>query len=172
MEYIALVDENDIIIGYDEKLKVHEEGALHRAFSVLIYDRNGNMLIQQRSSKKYHSPSLWTNSCCSHQIPSDNDIVASAKRRVFEELGITGLRLKEVDIIQYKCTFDNGLTENEIDHIFVAEYEGEVDFNRDEIDDIKWIGKEELMKWINNKPEEFTYWFKVLMSSESINKRN
>lgn len=168
MEYIALVDENDKIIGYDEKLKVHEEGALHRAFSVLIYDKMGKMLIQQRSSKKYHSPSLWTNACCSHQIPSDNDIVASAKRRVFEELGIEEITVKEIDIIQYKCTFENGLTENEIDHIFVANYDGEVNFNKDEIDDIKWVGKEELVKWINDKPEEFTYWFKVLMSNESI----
>lgn len=164
MEYIAVVDEQDRIIGYEEKLKVHEEGSLHRAFSILLYDKSENMLLQQRSSKKYHSPSLWTNACCSHQIESDKDIMASAKRRIFEELGIEAVELEEIDLIQYKCSFDNGLIENEIDHIFVGNYDGKVNFNKDEIDDIKWINKEELINWINDKPDEFTYWFKVLVN--------
>lgn len=163
MEYIAIVNESDEIIGYKEKMYVHEQGILHRAFSVIIYDNDDNMLIQQRSSAKYHSPSLWTNSCCSHERESDGMIVNAAKRRVFEELRIEHIDLIEVDTFKYECHFENNLVENEIDHIFIGKYNGNVNFNKEEIDAVRWIGEEELLQWIEEKPEEFTYWFKVLM---------
>lgn len=164
MEYIAIVNELDEIKGYEEKIYVHEQGILHRAFSVILYNDNKKILIQQRSSKKYHSPSLWTNSCCSHERKSDKTILNAAKRRVFEELGIERIEIKEVDIFKYKCDFKNGLIENEIDHIFIGKYNGEVNFNREEIDAVKWISEEEILQWIEDRPEEFTYWFKVLMN--------
>lgn len=163
MEYIAITSEQDEILGYKEKLYVHEKGILHRAFSIIIYDKDDNMLIQKRSSKKYHSPSLWTNSCCSHQRKSDNSIIDAAKRRLNEELGIKEIELIQLDKIKYKCHFDNGLIENEIDYVFIGVYNGEINFNKNEIDDLKWIDNESLFEQIERRPNEFTYWFKILV---------
>lgn len=162
MEYIAVVNDLDQIVGYEEKLDVHKNGTLHRAFSVIIYDDNGNMLIQQRSSKKYHSPSLWTNACCSHQRHDDKTIADAARRRIFEELGIIDIELKQVDKIRYKCLFENGLIENEMDYIFVGNYNGNIAYDKEEIDDIKWVDKNRLLQWLDCRSEEFTYWFKIL----------
>lgn len=163
MEKIAIVNEKDEIIGFEEKMYVHEKGILHRAFSVVIYNVEGKMLLQQRSYAKYHSPGLWTNACCSHQLEKDKDIIAAAHRRLEEELGIQVENLKIVGLLDYQCSFENNLIENELDTLMIGYYDGEISFNHDEINDIKWIEKEELVKWKDSKPEEFTYWFRLLL---------
>lgn len=163
MEKIAIVDEFDQIVDFKEKLYVHENALLHRAFSVILFNKNDEMLLQKRSSKKYHSPSLWTNACCSHQLECDKNIQNAAKRRLFQELGLLNIKLSKVGVIKYRCDFDDGLSENEIDHIFVGKYNGDTNYNVDEIDELKWIAIDNLKSWIDEKPEEFTYWFKMMI---------
>lgn len=163
MEKIAIVNSEDQIIGYEEKMKVHLEALCHRAFSVILYNDKGEMLIHQRNLEKYHSPGLWTNACCSHQLEKDGSILNAAHRRLKEELGIEVAKLNEVGVLSYKATFDNGLTENEIDHIFIGAYDGDVPFNKEEVHAIKWIKPEDLKQWIKEKPDDFTVWFKLLI---------
>lgn len=163
MEEIAIVDFDDNIIGYDEKMKVHKNGILHRAFSVLIFNNKNEMLLQRRALEKYHSPGEWTNTCCSHQRNGET-IKEAAIRRVKEELGIECPKLEKKFIFHYKCKFSNELYENEIDHVFTGIYNGEVtNFNKDEVCDTKWISYNQLIEWINEKPEDFTFWFKNIM---------
>ena len=168
-EEIAIVDFDDNIIGYDEKMKVHKEGTLHRAFSVLIFNDKNEMLLQRRALEKYHSPGEWTNACCSHEREGET-IKQAAIRRVKEELGIECPELYEKFVFHYKCKFSNELYENEIDHVFVGIYNDEVtNFNREEVCDTKWISYNELIKWINEKPEEFTFWFKNIIKKIPAN---
>lgn len=168
MEKIAIVDDEDRIIGYEEKMKVHIEKTKHRAFSVLLYNKKGECLVHQRNLEKYHSPGLWTNACCSHQLEGDASILAAAKRRVKEELGIEIDVLEEVGVLTYCATFDNGLTENEVDHIFKGHYDGEIPFNPEEVHDVKWIKIESLKEWIETSPESFTVWFKLLVERQLV----
>ncbi|WP_160679418.1 isopentenyl-diphosphate Delta-isomerase [Clostridium sp. C8-1-8] len=163
MEKIAVVNDRDEIVGYEEKMFVHEKGILHRAFSVLIVNSKKEMLLQRRSLIKYHSPGEWTNACCSHQRENES-ILEAAKRRIFEELGIKRIELKESFVFQYKCHFSNGLWENEIDHVYIGRYEDYMEeFDEEEVEEVKWIEIEALKTWIKDRPEDFTYWFKVLM---------
>lgn len=164
IEEIAIVDMDDNIIGYKEKMLVHKEGIVHRAFSVLIFNEKKEMLLQRRALTKYHSPGEWTNACCSHQRENET-IEEAAIRRVKEELGIECPKLKEEFVFHYKCRFSNELYENEIDHVFTCIYNGEIaDFNKEEVCDTKWISYNELMCWINKKPDDFTFWFKNIMT--------
>lgn len=163
MEKIAIIDKFDKIITFKEKLYVHENALLHRAFSVILFNSKGEMLIQKRSAKKYHSPSLWTNACCSHELEWDKGIKNAANRRMFQELELINIDLSEIGIVRYRCDFEHGLSENEIDHIFLGKYDGDINYNPDEIDDIKWVKVDNLINWINERPEEFTYWFKLMI---------
>jgi len=157
IEKIAVIDENDNITGYEEKLTVHEKGLLHRAFSVFII--NGDkMLIQKRALNKYHSAGLWTNACCSHQRQGE-ELFEAVHRRMQEELGFD-CELKEVFSFIYKVQFENGLIEHELDHVFIGNYCKEVNPNPDEIEQIKWISLDDLSEMVKNNPQEFTYWFK------------
>lgn len=163
MEYIAVVDTNDNIISYQEKMEVHEKGILHRAFSVLLFNNKNELLLQRRALEKYHSPGEWTNTCCSHQREGET-LLEAANRRITEELGIKGVELKEEFTFHYKCKFSNELYENEIDHVYTGTYNGDIsNFNRDEVYEVKWISYDELVIWMENKPDEFTFWFKDIM---------
>lgn len=163
MEEIAIVDMNDNIIGYKEKMEVHREGIVHRAFSVLIFNDKNEMLLQRRALEKYHSPGEWTNACCSHQREGEN-IEQAAIRRVKEELGIEAPKLTEQFVFHYKCKFSNELYENEIDHVFTGIYNEEItNYNTEEVCDTKWISYSALMKLIEQEPSSFTFWFKDIM---------
>src|SRR5215468_430433 len=116
MEQVILVNELDEEIGTMEKLSAHEQGVLHRAISVFIFNEKGEMLLQQRASRKYHSGGLWTNACCSHPHPGEATH-AAALRRLKEEMGFETSLKKAFDFV-YKTSFDNGLTEHEFDHVF------------------------------------------------------
>ena len=117
-------------------------------------------MIQQRAKDKYHSPGLWTNTCCSHQREGESNI-AAGKRRLQEEMGFT-TDLKETTSFIYKAPFDNGLTEHEFDHILVGNYNGEPNLNPAEVQDYKWIGLEELKEDMKQHPEIYTAWFKII----------
>jgi len=159
-ELVILVDENDNQIGLMPKMEAHEKAVLHRAFSVFVFNENNELMLQQRALLKYHSPGLWTNTCCSHQRDGESNLVAG-KRRLFEEMGFT-TELKETTSFIYKAPFENGLTEHEFDHILVGTYEGTPNINEEEVVAWKWMDLESVKKDIKNHPENYTAWFKII----------
>lgn len=159
-EQVILVDENDKQIGLMPKLEAHEKALLHRAFSVFVFNDQGKLLVQQRASHKYHSPLLWTNTCCSHQRDGESNIQAGT-RRLKEEMGFT-CELKELFSFIYKAPFDNGLTEHELDHVMVGEFEGEPKINKNEVESYKWMTLDEVKNDIKAQPERYTEWFKII----------
>lgn len=165
-ELLILVDENDNAIGEMEKMEAHVKGLLHRAFSVVVFNTEGKMLLQQRAAVKYHSPLLWTNACCGHPRPGE-ETVNAAKRRLKEENGFD-CELKESFVFQYKAAFDNGLTENEIDHVFIGHYDGEIPFNPDEAAGVQWLTMEEITNQVAENPDNFTVWFKILLQEMTV----
>lgn len=161
-EKVILVDENDKETGIAEKMEAHRKGFLHRAFSVLIFNHQGEMLLQKRNLKKYHSGGLWSNTCCGHPRPGEN-IVAAAERRLNEEMGIK-VKLREDFNFIYKVDFKNGIYENEYDHVLKGEiesYEKKPDPN--EVSEWKWVDMSELKEEMQKNPEKFSYWFKIIM---------
>jgi len=162
MERVVLVDENDNPLGTMEKMEAHEKGVLHRAFSVFIFNRNGDMLLQQRAFSKYHSGGLWTNTCCSH--PRENETtLEAAHRRLQEEMGFD-CEVKEVFDFIYKKELDKGLTEHELDHVFIGEFEGDVNFNREEVCSYVYKPVQEVLRDVDQNPEHYTEWFKICLN--------
>jgi isopentenyl-diphosphate Delta-isomerase len=167
MELVILVDENDNQVGLMEKMEAHEKGLLHRAFSVFLFNSKGEMLLHQRAISKYHSGGLWTNACCSHPRDKESTIDA-AHRRLEEEMGFD-CEIKEVFHFTYKSALDNELTEHELDHVFIGEYEGEINPNPEEVESYKYISIPELTKDIEENPQNYTEWFKICL--EEVLKR-
>lgn len=132
IEYVILVNENDQQIGLMEKIEAHEKAALHRAFSVFIFNKKGELMLQQRAASKYHSPLLWTNTCCSHQRNGESNLEAG-RRRLQEEMGFV-TEITEVFSFIYKAPFDNGLTEHEFDHVMIGKYEEPPNVNKEEVE--------------------------------------
>ena len=158
-EYILTVDEKDNVTGKEEKIKVHREGIFHRAFSIFVFNSKGELLLQKRARSKYHSGGLWTNTCCSHQRDGEN-LEEAIHRRLKEEMGFD-CELKEVFTFTYRVKFDDGLVENEYDHVFFGKFDGKPEPNPEEVDEWKWISLEELRKDIRKNPDDYTYWLKV-----------
>lgn len=159
-EQVILVNENDEQIGLMPKMEAHEKGVLHRAFSVFIFNDQNELLLQQRSLDKYHSPGLWTNTCCSHQRHGETSLEAG-RRRLQEEMGFSTV-LKETTSFIYKAPFDNGLTEHELDHILVGKYNKQPQINKEEVASWKWMELEAVKKDIELNPDEYTAWFKII----------
>ena len=156
---VVLVDENDKEVGIGEKLSVHQEGKLHRAFSIFIFNSGKALLLQKRIKAKYHSGGLWANTCCSHPRPGETTIEA-AHRRLNEELGFD-CELKEVFSFTYQVKFINNLFEHEYDHVFIGKYNGEPSPNPEEVCDWKWINVEELRRDIQENPDAYAYWLRI-----------
>ena len=159
-EKVILVNENDEQIGLMEKIEAHEKALLHRAFSVFVFNDKNELMIQQRALSKYHSPGLWTNTCCSHQREGESNIDAG-KRRLHEEMGFS-TDLNDTISFIYKAPFDNGLTEHEFDHILVGNFEGQPDLNPDEVAAWKWVSLEDLEEDMKKNPDIYTEWFKII----------
>ena len=159
-ENVVLVDRNDNPMGLMPKLEAHEKGVLHRAFSVFILNRKSQLMLQRRALDKYHSPGLWTNTCCSHPRESESNIEAGV-RRLKEEMGFT-TPLKSMFSFIYKSKFDNGLTEHEFDHVLLGYYDKQPFINRIEVSEWKWMSLDKIILEIKNKPEDFTIWFKII----------
>ena len=160
-ENVVLVSENDEVLGLMEKMQAHQNGILHRAFSVFLFNANGEMLLQKRAAGKYHSPNQWTNACCSHP-KSGETYLDGAKRRVFEELGIE-TNLEEKFHFIYKADVGQNLWEHELDHVFTGNFEGEFHLNPDEVSEVRYISMDNLEKEMKNNPENFTEWFKIIL---------
>jgi isopentenyl-diphosphate delta-isomerase len=158
--YVILVDEKDNQLGTMEKIEAHEKARLHRAFSVFIYNSKNELMLQQRALTKYHTPGLWTNTCCSHQKLEESNIEAG-KRRLQEEMGFS-TELKETISFIYKAPFENGLTEHEFDYILVGEYQDDPQPNPDEVHDWKWMSLDDIENDINKNPNLYTEWFKII----------
>ncbi len=158
---LILVDEHDKQIGTAEKMRVHEKGLLHRAFSILVLNSKNEILLQQRAKSKYHCGGLWTNTCCSH--PRNGELLdAATHRRLKEEMGFD-CELKKTANFIYKVKFANGLTEHEHLHVFTGLFDGKCSPNPEEADDCKWISQEELRKDVEKNPEKYTYWFSLIL---------
>ena len=159
MEYVVLVDEQDKEIGTMEKLQAHEEGRLHRAISVFIFNTRGEMLLQQRAAGKYHSALLWTNACCSHPRPGER-VADAAHRRLQEEMGMNCL-LNEAFSFTYKAELEHGLTEHEYDHVFTGITDAHPALNPTEAAAWRYTGITELQDDIAEQPGLYTEWFKI-----------
>lgn len=168
-EKVILVDEQDNQLGLMPKMEAHEKAVLHRAFSVFVFNDQGELMLQQRAADKYHSPLLWTNTCCSHQRDGETSLEAG-RRRLEEEMGFV-CDLKEVFWFVYKAPFDNGLTEHELDHVMVGTFNGKPKINPEEVESYKWMKLEDVKTDIENNPEEYTAWFKIIFK-ESYSKLN
>ncbi len=166
-EQVILVNENDEQIGLMPKMEAHEKAVLHRAFSVFIFNKKGELLLQQRAADKYHSPNLWTNTCCSHQRNRETNIEAG-KRRLQEEMGFS-CDIKEVFSFIYQAPFDNGLTEHELDHVMVGYFNEDPNINRDEVESYHWMTLDNVKKDIELHPKKYTEWFKIIFK-ESFKK--
>ena len=138
-----------------------KRGVLHRAFSVFLFNNQGEMLLQKRAAKKYHSPSCWTNAVCSHPREGETYLEA-ANRRLKEELGID-TELEEKFHFIYKADVGQGLWEHELDYVFFGKYQSDFQLNPEEVEEVRYISVENLLKEIENKPEEFTAWFKIIL---------
>ncbi|MFI2743111.1 isopentenyl-diphosphate Delta-isomerase [Zhouia sp. PK063] len=159
-EQVILVDENDKQIGLMPKMEAHEKGLLHRAFSVFVFNDKGETMVQQRALNKYHSPGLWTNTCCSHQREGETNIEAG-KRRLMEEMGFSTDLEESISFI-YHAPFDNGLSEHEYDYILLGKYNDEPKINTEEVASWKWMSLEDLKEDITANPSIYTAWFKII----------
>ncbi|MBI9041240.1 isopentenyl-diphosphate Delta-isomerase [Lutibacter sp.] len=162
-EQVILVNEKDEQIGLMPKMEAHEKAVLHRAFSVFVFNDKNELMLQQRAAHKYHSPLLWTNTCCSHQRNGETNIEAGT-RRLQEEMGFV-CDIEEVTSFIYKAPFDNGLTEHELDHILIGYYNKEPKINSDEVESYKWMPLEAVKNDIEQHPLMYTEWFKIIFKN-------
>lgn len=161
-EKVILVNEKDEAVGTMGKMKAHQKPALHRAFSVCLFNDKGEMLLQKRASGKYHCGGLWANTCCSHPRPQEHTLNA-AKRRLVEEMGII-TDLTEVFGFIYQAEFDNGLFEHEFDHVFFGRFSDEPIINKEEVEDWKYLSLEDIELEFSKNSEKYTPWFKLIVA--------
>lgn len=159
MEQVILVDEQDVETGAMEKMEAHEKAVLHRAFSVFIFNSDGEMLLQQRAVTKYHSGGLWTNTCCSHPRPGEKTHTA-ALRRLQEEMGFVTELTPAFSFI-YKAAFDNGLTEHEFDHVFIGVYDDAIEYNTEEVAGYSYRSIAAIEEDLLKQPQLYTAWFAI-----------
>jgi isopentenyl-diphosphate delta-isomerase len=156
-ERVVLVNAHDEAIGIEDKTRAHLLGALHRAFSVFVVNSAGQLMMQKRAATKYHSRNLWSNTCCGHPRPEET-ITHASQRRLREEMGFE-LNLKEVFSFVYRANLEDGLIENEYDHVLVGFFEGIPKPDPAEISEWRWVDLVEVS--LKKNPENYTYWFRI-----------
>lgn len=161
-ELVVLVNDNDEVLGLMEKQQAHINGLLHRAFSVFLFNEKGEMLLQKRADKKYHSPGQWTNAVCSHPKGGES-YLDGANRRLKEELGIE-TELTEKFRFIYKADVGQNLWEHELDYVFTGVFDGEFNLNKDEVSEVRYISMETLQIEMAENPGNFTEWFKIILN--------
>lgn len=154
---VVLVDKKDTVLGTMEKMEAHRLGELHRAFSVFIFNKQGQMLIHQRAADKYHGAGLWTNACCSHP-QLDEDVNEAAAERLQYEMGLACDLHLEFSFI-YRGAVENALIEHELDHVFIGQTDTQPNPNAAEVADFRWVDPAELTAWMEQSPDAFTIWF-------------
>jgi isopentenyl-diphosphate Delta-isomerase len=166
MENVILVDEQDNMVGTMEKMEAHQKGVLHRAFSILIFNSKGELLLQKRSKDKYHSGGLWTNACCSHPTLKES-IRDTTRKRLLHEMGID-LQPEFAYKFIYETKLDKNLIEHELDHVFIGVFDGDPAINKHEVEDWKFMSIESIQADIKTHPEIYTSWFKLIMSHPEL----
>lgn len=162
-EQLILVDAHDRELGVGEKLQTHREGALHRAFSVFVFDGRGRLLLQRRASGKYHSAGLWSNTACGHPRPGEATREA-ARRRLREEMGFD-CELRPAFEFVYRAEVGGALVEHEYDHVFVGTHEGDPAPDPSEVGEWRWVEMGELRRLLQAEPERYSYWLKTAVES-------
>lgn len=158
---VILVNKEDSPIGEMPKMEAHEKGLLHRAFSVVIFNSAGEILLQRRAGNKYHSGGLWTNACCSHPRPGVNTEEA-AHRRLKEEMGLEA-ELEYAGSFIYRAKLDHGLTEHEFDHVYTGITDSLPIINRNEVSEYRYISETELLNDMSTQPQRYTAWFRIMI---------
>ncbi|VVB77092.1 Isopentenyl-diphosphate Delta-isomerase [uncultured archaeon] len=159
---VVLVDEHDREIGTEDKLRAHQNGGmLHRAISIFVFNARGETMLQQRAMSKYHTPGRWTNTCCSHPYPNES-VIDAAHRRLREEMGFD-CEMNEAFAFTYLADVGNGLTESEFDHVIFGAYDKDPEPNPEEAMSYRWIGLEGLKKEIEQNPDAFTPWLRIVL---------
>lgn len=166
MDDIILVDANDNPTGTMEKMEAHRKGILHRAFSVLVFNSRGEMLLQKRSSKKYHSAGLWTNTCCSHPKPNEA-LNEAAHLRLIYEMGIDVQPEFAFKFI-YRAALDQNLIEHELDHVLLATFDGIPMINEEEVDDWKYMSLSSIRDDMQQNPQDYTAWFRIIVDHPKL----
>ncbi len=156
---VILVDEQDREVGFMEKMEAHNKGLLHRAVSVFIFNKKGEMLLQQRANSKYHSGGLWSNACCSHPLPNES-VSNAANRRLKEEMGVE-TELHFAFSFVYKTVFENGITEYEFDHVFSGVYDGEIKPDSAEVKDYCYMKMSSIEESLILHQHKYTSWFSI-----------
>lgn len=159
-EEVILVDAHDNELGLMEKMEAHRRGDLHRAFSVFVLNSKGELMLQQRAAEKYHSGTLWTNTCCSHPRKGETAEEA-AHRRLEEEMGFD-CPVEKVLEFTYRAELDKGMIEHEYDHLFIGRFDGEPKLNPSEVMDWKWMSIDDLSIDIEKNASSYTAWFKII----------
>jgi isopentenyl-diphosphate delta-isomerase len=159
MPDVILVNERDEVVGFEEKLKTHREGMLHRAFSVFVFNSSGDALLQKRAGTKYHSGGMWSNACCSHPTPGES-LEAAAHRRLKEEMGFD-CELQELFSFIYRAELEGNLVEHELDHVLVGRFDGEPEPDAGEVEAWEWVRADELRDMMAEHPDRYTYWFRL-----------
>ncbi|WP_185869472.1 isopentenyl-diphosphate Delta-isomerase [Blattabacterium cuenoti] len=162
-DYIPIIGKKNKIIGFEKKKKIHENGLLHSAVSIFIFNTKKDLMLQKRSSKKYHSSLLWTNTCCSHPTKKES-LLTAAHRCLKQEMGFDCFLTQKFSFNYYE-SFNNGLIENELDHVFVGFYEKSPIINYKEVDNWKWSSLKKLIKNIHIFPNSYTIWFKIILKN-------
>jgi len=164
LESVTLVDTKNNTIGSCGKIEAHRTGKLHRAFSILITNPGGELLLQRRAAHKYHFASRWSNTCCGHPRPGEQTLSA-AGRRLQEELSFTA-PLKEFAELRYRAVDPaSGLIEHEHLHIFQGCYDGEPNPNPDEVGATRWMLPNRVQRSLVRYPDMFTPWFALLAAT-------
>jgi isopentenyl-diphosphate delta-isomerase len=163
-EQLILVDAQDRELGVKEKMEAHVEGALHRAFSVFVFDSKKRLLLQRRARTKYHSGGLWSNTACGHPRPGETTL-AAARRRLREEMGFD-CELREAFEFLYRAELDGALIEHEYDHVFVGTHEGDPAPDPSEVEDWRWVTMEELRRRLSDEPQSYSYWLKAAVEGD------
>lgn len=166
MEHVILVDNQDHEVGSMEKIEAHKKGMLHRAFSILLFNDKGEILLQKRASHKYHSAGLWTNICCSHPMPGEK-MEDATKRKLLQEMGIE-TPLKYAFKFIYKADVGHDLIEHECDHVFIGKFSGQPTLNPLEAEAWRTISLDDLKKEITRNPHLFTHWFLLIMNHPGL----
>jgi len=156
-DQVVLVDLHDNPLGNQEKLSAHRQGRLHRAFSVLLRNCHGQLLLQRRAPGKYHSGGLWSNTCCSHPRPGE-DLLEAGRRRLGEEMGLD-VALERAFSFIYRTEFADGLVEYEFDHVLIGQHDGDPDPDPAEAMDWRWESPAVVEQQLHDAPDRFTAWF-------------
>ncbi len=163
-EQVILVNDRDRELGLEEKLRAHRDGALHRAFSVFIFDGTGRLLLQKRARGKYHSGGLWSNTACGHPRPGETTR-AAARRRLREEMSLD-CELREAFEFIYRAELDGALVEYEYDHVFVGTHDGSPAPDPSEVEDWRWVSMDALRRGLQEEPHHYSYWLKLAVEGD------